>query len=207
MTKSSDRKTEIAKFLKSNYLTEPTSKVLTDRLHKNFPGPKFFDKAQFDLLASISQILMGDEEQNIYHHQVAGLIDERLSQNKGDGWRYDEMPPDREMYLLGLKNLKNFCQELFERNFTHLKEEDKVEILGKIQNGKVSEKWSKDLPPEKFFVELLAEIAENYYSFPEIQLEIGYAGMADHQGWEKIGLNETEKAESLIEEKFQHKKS
>ena len=51
------------------------------------------------------------------------------------------------------------------------------------------------LPAKRFFEELLAEAAENYYSHPLAQEEIGYVGMADLPAWERLGLNQLDDRE------------
>jgi hypothetical protein len=48
-----------------------------------------------------------------------------------------------------------------------------------------------------FFEELLAETIEIFYSFPLVQQEIGYVGMADAKGWSNIGLNQTDEIEPV----------
>ena len=45
------------------------------------------------------------------------------------------------------------------------------------------ENWQEVLQ-DKFFEEMLAELAESYYAHPLAQEEIGYVGMADVPGWD-----------------------
>ncbi len=64
--------------------------------------------------------------------------------------------------------------------------------LHRIQRAEAPGETWKAMPANKFFEELLAEATTNYYAHPIAQEEIGYAGMADVPGWQRIGLNERE---------------
>ncbi len=197
MKKSVPLPRTLQEFLQSEYLTPKTSEVLTERLHRNFEKPLYFTAAEFTLLGTVCQLLMG-EETDLYNNKMAGHIDERLAQGKSDGWRYDEMPPDGEMYRLGLEAINGSGRLLYNADFLNLNTAAQTEVLTEIQNGTAPGEIWKDLSPTLFFEELLAEIAETYYSFPEIQIEIGYAGMADRFGWEKPEMGTVEPAERAI---------
>lgn len=202
---SKDKKKDIAEFLQSDYLTEPTSKVLMERLTQEFSAPKYFNKDEFEILGIIVQVLMG-EDSDQYNRKVAGAIDQRLFLKEGNGWRFDQLPPDQEMYHLGLKGIEEASKLLYQKSFQDLDLLEKTEILTKVQEGDVSGNTWKALSPKMFFTELLTEITETYYSLPEIQLEMGYAGMADHHGWTHLKLNEVEPVESLVQKEFQENK-
>ena len=206
MSNSLNKKNEVAEFLKSDYLTEPTSKVLLERLNEEFKDPKFFNRDQYELLGTISQILMG-EDSDQYNNKVAGAIDRRLFLKEGNGWRFDQLPPDQEMYTLGLKGIEETSFDFYDQSFKTLNHEQQTEILTTIQNGSPAGNTWYSLSAKMFFTELLAEIAETYYSLPEIQLEMGYAGMADNQGWTQIKMNESEEVENLVKKVFQEKRS
>ncbi len=197
MKKSVPQSRTLQEFLQSDYLTPKTSQVLTERLHQNFEKPMYFTAAEFTLLGTVCQLLMG-EETDLYNNKMAGHIDERLAQRKTDGWRYDEMPPDGEMYRLGLAGINESGRLLYDSEFLNLNTASQTKVLTEIQNGTAPGEIWKDLSPTLFFEELLAETAETYYSFPKIQAEIGYAGMADHFGWETPAIGTVEPAETAI---------
>lgn len=198
-------KKDIAAFLKSDHLAEITAKVLLKRLEENFLQPLFFSPSNFHLLGIIAQILMG-EDTTEYNNKMAGSVDRRLYLKQGDGWRYDEMPPDEEAYVLGLKGIEQTALYLFKNSFQRLSFDEQNQVLTNIQKGTVPRKCWPSFSAKLFFEEILAEITEIYYSLPEIQLEIGYAGMADHHGWSKIKTGETEAVEMFVKKEFQQKK-
>jgi gluconate 2-dehydrogenase gamma chain len=183
--------------LPTDQVTEPTRQALTERLKAVPEKPVFFSETEFSLLKDIcSRLLPQDEHQPTI--DIAGGIDERLAQNKSDGWRYDTMPADGEAYKLGLAGVDETASLLFESPFQSLSAAQQDEVLRQVQQGKAPGETWKKLPANRFFEELLAEATTNYYSHPLAQEAIGYVGMADVVGWQRIGLNQLEDREPKI---------
>ncbi|WP_018618586.1 gluconate 2-dehydrogenase subunit 3 family protein [Spirosoma luteum] len=180
--------------LLTNQVTEVTRQALTERLETSYRKPDFFSETAFGLLKAICRRLVPQDE-NQPHIDIAGGIDERLVQNKSDGWRYDTMPADGEAYKLGLAGVEETASLLFEASFQSLSEEQQDEVLQQIQQEDAPGETWKKLPANRFFEELLAEATTNYYSHPLAQEAIGYVGMADVPGWQRIGLNQLEDRE------------
>jgi hypothetical protein len=183
--------------LKSDQVTEATRQVLTERLTRPAQQPAFFSADEFALLQAICARLIPQESQ-LPLIDIAGGIDERLSANKANGWRYDTMPTDGEAYRLGLQGILESSQLMFQESFQNLIGEQQDKVLKAIQEQNAPGSIWQTLPSNRFFEELLAEAVENYYSHPVAQEEIGYVGMADAPGWQRIGLNEREKREPLM---------
>lgn len=175
-----------------------TRDVLRGRLEALGRGPavapRFLDPRAFATLRAACDRLVaqGDRAEPV---DLAGQIDARLAADAADGWRYDAMPPDGEAYRLGLRGLDDLARARFATAFAALDGARQDEILEDVQRGAVADGVWADLPPARFFEELLAEAAEDFYSDPLAQEEIGYAGMADAPGWTRIGLGEREPRE------------
>lgn len=183
--------------LETDQVTEATRQALLERLTKPARQPTFFSADEFALLQAICERLIPQDEQS-QSIDIAGGIDERLSENKANGWRYDTMPADGEAYRLGLQGIDESAQLLFQQPFKNLIGEQQDKILKAVQQQEAPGRIWQELPADRFFEELLAEAVENYYSHPLAQEEIGYVGMADTPGWQRIGLNERENREPLI---------
>ena len=183
--------------LKTDQVTEATRQALTERLDKPAQQPAFFSTDEFALLQAICNRLIPQDEQSQQIDMVGG-IDERLAANKANGWRYDTMPADGEAYRLGLQGINESAQLLFQQPFQNLTTEQQDRVLKSVQQQEAPGSVWQKLPADRFFEELLAEVVENYYSHPLAQEEIGYVGMADTPGWQRIGLNELEDREPLI---------
>jgi gluconate 2-dehydrogenase gamma chain len=181
-------KQQLLSLLASGAVTQPTRQALLGRLNESEILPRFFQPYSFTLLETVCDRLVDQDSINRVS-TIAIRIDERLAQNIGDGWRYDTMPPDGEMYLLGLTGIDETTALLHQKLFLEVGKDLQLDILHQVQQGRsVGSVW-KNLSAARFFEELLAEAVEIYYSDPVIQLEIGYRGMADAYGWKDIGLN------------------
>jgi gluconate 2-dehydrogenase gamma chain len=181
----------------TDQVTEATRQALTERLETAPPKPDFFSEAEFSLLEAICDRLIPQDE-NEPHIDIAGGIDERLVQHKSDGWRYDTMPPDGEAYKLSLAGVDETASLLFQSSFQSLSAAQQDSVLQQVQQGEAPGETWKKLPANRFFEELLAEATTNYYSNPLAQETIGYVGMADVPGWQRIGLDQLEDREPRV---------
>ncbi len=182
--------------LQTEYVTSATRIALEERLNNDTYSPLFFEVIDFECLSVICDRLVAQHSKNRIVN-IAVHIDERLSRKKCDGWRYDNMPADDQMYIKGLKGISETAQLAFNKNFIGLTDNQQVEVLRFTQQGSADGPIWQELPPQRFFEELLAEATEIFFSHPVVQDEMGYAGMADAKGWERIGLNEIEKIEPV----------
>lgn len=186
----------IRSLLQTDLVTEPTRQVLTERLNAPVREPTFFSVEEFILLQAICHRLTPqDGRPEPERVDVAGCIDQRLTENKSNGWRYDEMPPDPEAYRMGLCGIDESARLLFDKPFLGLSGEQQDALLKAVQTMEVSGKTWQTLPADRFFEELLAEAVEIYYSHPLAQEEINYVGFTDAPGWQRVGLNNLEERE------------
>lgn len=180
--------------LNTDHVTDATRRVLTERLNAPPRQPTFFTADEFALLQDVCNRLIPQDNRPTPIN-TAGGIDERLTQNKSNGWRYDTMPADGDAYKQGLAGVNESAQILFEQPFRQLLGDQQDTVIGLIQTGDAPGDTWQTLPAERFFEELLAEAAENYYSHPLAQEEIGYVGLADLPAWQRIGLDQLEDRE------------
>jgi hypothetical protein len=174
--------------LQTDYVTPITKQVLEERMAYAGGTPLFFDGPAFEVLSIVCDLLVAQDSHNRIVN-IASFIDQRLKENTGDGWRYNNMPTDKEMYVNGLKGINENSTLLFKVPFIQLSKDQQLELLQSLQEGAEGAVW-KELPSKRFFEELLAEVTEIFYSHPLVQEEMGYVGMADAKGWTRIGLNE-----------------
>jgi choline dehydrogenase-like flavoprotein len=180
----------ISELLESDLVTEPTRRALCERFDfdPNY-APQFFDAKEFDTLEAICDALAPSKV--IPCGFVAGEIDKRLFENKGNGWRYSEMPPDGDAYRIALPIFDTIAQRHFANDFAVIGNEQRIEIVRKMRDGD-GDKMFGEISPKfsiaRFFEEIFAEFVELFYSHPLVLEEIGYIGFADKQGWD-LGVN------------------
>ena len=135
--------------LSTNQVTEATRQALTERLETPPPKPDFFSENEFSLLEAISNRLIPQNE-NQPPIDIAGGIDERLVQNKSDGWRYDTMPADGEATNWAWRGWMK--QPLtFESPFQSLSAAQQDLVLQQVEQGDAPGETWKKLPGKPFF--------------------------------------------------------
>lgn len=177
--------------LATDEVTEPTKRALQKRLREteNY-APRFFSQTEFVTLDAVCRRLIPQAE--VF---CARFIDRNFSEDKSDGWRYDELPPDAETFRRGLEGINETAKIECGAEFLELSDARKDEILTAVQSGKSRGETWKTLNAKLFFEELLAQTIEVFYAHPLAQEQIGYVGMADAAGWTRIKLNELERRE------------
>ena len=182
--------------LNTGATTEPTRVALEGRYHTATPALQFFTMLQMATLRAAAARLVPQRE-NSEPINIAAEIDGRLTNALGNGWRFASLPPDEHAYTRGLAGLEEAARAAFGTSFVALRSEEQDEVLLRVQTGTAQGGTWQSLDSARFFEELLADLAEAYYSHPLAQEEIGYVGMADARGWARIGLDQLEDREPL----------
>jgi hypothetical protein len=177
--------------LNTAFVTEPTRRALQAKLDRRPTEPRFFEQHAFATLLALCDGLIPQSPRAV---DIAGGLDERLADNKRDGWRYDCMPPDQEAYRRGLAGVDETAGVLFGATFVELSGAQQKAVIQSIADGQPPGAVWIELSAGYWFEELLVETSEIYFAHPLAQQAMGYLGMADAQGWEAIGLNEEERA-------------
>lgn len=187
----------VGALIDTNFVTPVTRRVLKERITLAQAKPSFFDSHAFDTLSIVCDRLMAQDSENRVVN-VALFIDERLKNKTCDGWRHNNMPPDEKMYLKGIKGIEETANLSFKKPFSQLTTLQQTEILNAIQEGTAGGAVWKEMESPLFFEELLTEVTEIFFSYPLVQEEIGYVGMADANGWDNIGLNQRDEIEPEV---------
>jgi hypothetical protein len=121
-------------------------------------------------------------------------LDERLYNNRGVGYRYEKMPPDREAYRLAEVAINAESQSRYSADFGDLPNLQQDIILRAIHDGKpaaAKDIW-KQMPIGRFWLLLLQDAIEAYYSHPWAWDEIGFGGPAYPRAYTRLERGEPE---------------
>lgn len=184
----------IQQLLHTDAISVTTKAVLEERLSEKQVAPAYLSALHFRILTILCRHLLALADE-AFAARIASEIDTRLTEDRSNGWRYQQMPPDRKAYERALDALEEAAQNSCQTGFEGLAAEQQLMLMHQLQAGGIQgENWEKPLQSH-FFEELLCEATELFYSYPYAQNEIGFVGMADTQGWKKIGLNERQSPE------------
>ena len=154
------------------------------------PSRRFFSETEWQTLEAVCTRLVPqpDRPQPI---PIVPWIDEKLHHNWLDGFRYEDMPPLRDAWRLGLQGINQESERRFGDAFATLSPANQDAVLTAIQTGEgVAEIWSR-LPAQRFFsTVLLKEVVGEYYAHPAAWNEVGFGGPASPRGYVRLGENQ-----------------
>lgn len=175
---------------------EITRKVVGKRLDE-VPERQFLERDEWETLTAVCARLVPqpDRERPV---PIVPWIDEKLHNNEGDGYRYENMPPLRQAWRLGISAIEWEAHRRHRLGFTELDPEQQDEILRAIQNEEVQGDLGEELPPRRFFTHMLLKtVVGIYYAHPAAWSEIGWGGPASPRGYVRRGLDEHDPWEAV----------
>lgn len=147
----------------------------------NVPKIRFFTDQELPLITAVcDRILPQDDRLPERRIAVVNYIDDRLFENKISGYRYEDMPPDRDAHRLGLQAIDQTARETQGRRFVELDRVEQELILKSIHNGEelaAHDIW-KRMSINRYWQLLVGDCVGAYYSHPWAWDEIGFGGPA-----------------------------
>ncbi len=114
---------------------EATRAVVLDRLNE-IPPVRFFTAEEADLMTAVcDRIIPQDDRDHAHRIPIMPFIDKRLHDGRIDGYRYEQMPPDREAHRLGLKAIQLIARHVFGTGFIQIAAAEQEQVLKTIQAG------------------------------------------------------------------------
>jgi hypothetical protein len=171
-----------------------TREIILERVN-NIPEIRFFEPEEARLLTAIcARIIPQDDRDEAHIIPIVPQIDDRLYENSHDGYQYENMPPDREAFQLGIKAIEQMAMYQHGRSFLEIGPLEQDAILRSLHQGEPAaahEIWAQ-LPVHRFWTLLLTDCAEAYYSHPFAWDEIGFGGPAYPRAYMRLERGEAE---------------
>lgn len=187
-----------------NFWDAHTREVVLDRVH-NVPAIRFFNEQEARLMEAIcGHILPQEDRGEADRIPILPWIDKRLYDDSGDGYRFQDMPPDREAYRLALHAIEEIAHHLHGRGFLAIGERAQDELLEMLHDGDppaAQEIWAR-MPVERFWMLLVQDCITAYYSHPLAWDEIGFGGPAYPRAYIRLERGEAEPWE-VEEERYE----
>ncbi len=176
---------ETFELLKTDSVTEPTRKVLLERLAKpSVINPRFFDLDVFKTVHAVCNRIIPQSNADM-QVDLPGLLDAFLADDKNKGWRYNSLPPNETLFSHGFKMIAQYTLVQYGTGFADLTADLQDALLQEVQDGKTALAYEA-FDSSRFFEELLALLTELYYGHPIAKNEIGDISYADAHGWQQI---------------------
>ena len=162
---------------------EPTRAVVRQRLEE-LPPVRFLTPSEVRLLEAVVERLVPQAERPAAERvPIVPWIDEKLHHDRRDGYRYEELPPLREAWRLGLAGIDESARLLHGAGFADLDTAMQEETLARVQRGDVPGEVWRRIPASRFFRDVLCvTVVKIYYAHPTAWSEIGYSGPSSPRG-------------------------
>lgn len=136
--------------------------------------------------ALIDRLLAQDDEPRI---PVIEMIDQRLLERRGDGYRYETMPEDSEAWHRSIEAIDVDARESFGVGFADLDVRHQMELIERVRC--LDGDWH-GLPAGRLFELWMRYACDAYYSHPWAWNEIGFGGPAYPRGYKNLGIGKRE---------------
>ena len=162
---------------------DQTRAVVRRRLEE-IPCIRFFTSEETELLEAVAERIVPQPDRGQAEKiPIVPWIDEKLYEDKRDGYRYKEMPPQQEAWRFGLRGINETAHALFEKEFVDLDPLSQDVVLTHVERGDPPGAAWKLLPASRFFKDVLCiTIVKIYYAHPLAWNEIGYNGPSSPRG-------------------------
>jgi hypothetical protein len=167
---------------------DQTREVVRRRLEE-VPPIRFFSETEAQTLAAVAERIVPQPDRTESGKiPIVPWIDDKLYEDQRDGYRYENLPPQREAWREALAGIDESAAILFEgRRFVDLDAESQDEVLKRVQKGDPPGEIWNQLPSRSFFEHmLLKNVVKTYYMHPIAWNEIGYNGPSSPRGHVRI---------------------
>jgi len=196
-------------FLQSDHVSGRTRAILTSRLAV-LRGPEHLSERAFSILRVVCDDLLP-------HHTIPGteqvdlaaLVDWALGSRR-DGWRYADLPSDREAYEAGLLTLDDLAADRSQQGYAGLAPEERGHVLDSVtEDGMGLEREGRLTAAQMtlWMADLRADVVTAYLSHPSVQQALGISavmtgGDGVFQGFSQVGPDQKEPFEpaGMVEE-------
>jgi gluconate 2-dehydrogenase subunit 3-like protein len=131
--------------------------------------------------ALLDRLLAQDDEPRV---PVLEMIDERLSERRGDGYRYDDMPEDWDAFSASIDGLDVDARATTGRPFWDVGTDVQMGLVDAVRT--IEGDWH-GMPGSKVFALWTRYACDAFYSHPWAWNEIGFGGPAYPRGYKNLG--------------------
>ncbi|HEX9132469.1 MAG TPA: gluconate 2-dehydrogenase subunit 3 family protein [Ktedonobacteraceae bacterium] len=167
---------------------EATHSVVMARVEQ-VPPVRFFTPGEARLMQAVCDRLLPQDDRDEQHKiLVVNYIDDRLYNQRIDGYRFEDMPPDHEAHRLGLQAIEAIARHMFDKPFTELEPLEQDQVLKTIHdcNPPAGEEIWKKMSTMRFWMLIMQDVVDAYYAHPYAWDEIGFGGPAYPRGYMRL---------------------
>jgi hypothetical protein len=167
---------------------EKTRRVIDQRLALPHE-PRFLAEPEWQTLEAVCDRIV-PQPKTRPPVPLAAMIDAKLFEMRGDGYRDQRLPPLREAWQRGLRALDAEAEQQHGARFHALETKTQDALLRTAQDGRLAHPAWEGMDCAVFFAKrLLLDIVTSYYAHPTAWSEIGFGGPASPRGYVRMGFD------------------
>jgi hypothetical protein len=168
---------------------EATRKVVLDRVDR-LPPIRFFNEREVATLGAFCELVLAQDAPP--RIPVLAMVDEKLYENRGEGYRHEDLPPDPQVWREVARMLDAAAGDGAE-GFAAAPRDAQLRIVGRFAEGELD--WD-GVPVAKAWSVVMRDALSAFYSHPWAWNEIGFGGPAFPRGYARLGAGQREHWES-----------
>jgi hypothetical protein len=174
---------------------EATRKLVMQRVDE-VPEIRFFTAPEAATLGAFCDIVLAqDREPRV---PVLNLVDAKMYEGKLDGFRYADMPDDRETWRRVAAGLDAAVVQhgVTGKGFAFASGDVQLKVVNAFAEGTLHGQVWDELPCSKAWSVVMRGVLSEFYSHPWAWNEIGFGGPAYPRGYARFGVGQREAWES-----------
>jgi Gluconate 2-dehydrogenase subunit 3 len=169
---------------------DPVTRELVLGRVEEVPPIRFFTATEAATLGAFCDVVMAqDREPRI---PVLNVVDAKLFAGQLDGFRYVDMPGDRETWRRVAVGLDAAARQHRATDFVSASHEVRAEVVDAFAKGNLRGEVWDELPASKAFGVVMRAVLSAFYSHPWAWNEIGFGGPAYPRGYARLGAGQRE---------------
>ena len=166
-----------------------TRRLVMDRV-ETVPPIRFFTAPEALTLGVFCDLVLAqDADPKI---PVLNMVDAKLFAGELDGFRYADLPDDRETWRRVAVGLDAAARQHGAADFVNASEDIRERVVDAFAGGELHGEVWDDLPPSRAWKVVSRAMLSAFYSHPWAWNEIGFGGPAYPRGYARLGAGQRE---------------
>jgi hypothetical protein len=178
----------------SSFWDDATRNLVEKRV-KEPPPRRFFTLDEWEFWETAFDHLIPQNDRTPERRiALIPALDKRLYTNQTAGYRYESMPPDRDVYKLGREAINLESEARYNAGFLllgHWQQEKIMQVIHDARPEAAAAIWSR-MSVHRFWQMIMADAIEAYYAHPWAWDEIGFGGPAYPRAYTRLERGEPE---------------
>jgi Gluconate 2-dehydrogenase subunit 3 len=173
----------------AHHWDETTRSAVLQRVEK-VPAVRFFTAPEAATLGAFCDLVMAqDRDPKV---PVLAMVDAKLFAGELDGFRYADMPDDRETWRRVARGLDSAARQHGAQEFASAAHDVQRRVIQAFSEGALHGEVWDELPPSRAWSVVTRATLSAFYSHPWAWNEIGFGGPAYPRGYARLGAGQRE---------------